>query len=112
MPTYVTLANFTDQGMKNIKDTTKRAEAFRKAGITVKEILWTQGQYDLVTIVEGSDDTANVGDVAECRQTGQYHGADAPRLHRSRYGQDSGKGYLARSGLIARSLAGVGDLWP
>jgi uncharacterized protein with GYD domain len=24
----------------------------------VKEILWTQGQYDLVTIVEGSDDTA------------------------------------------------------
>ena len=24
----------------------------------MKEILWTQGQYDLVTIVEGSDDTA------------------------------------------------------
>jgi len=62
MPTYVTLSNFTDQGMKNIKDTTKRAEAFRKAaketGITVKEILWTQGQYDLVTIVEAPDDAA------------------------------------------------------
>ena len=62
MPTYVTLSNFTDQGMKNIKDTTKRAEAFRKAaketGITVKEIVWTQGQYDLVTIVEAPDDAA------------------------------------------------------
>jgi uncharacterized protein with GYD domain len=62
MPTYVTLAHFTDQGMKNIKGTTKRAEAFKKAakeaGFTVKEILWTQGQYDLVTIVEGSDNTA------------------------------------------------------
>ena len=62
MPTYVTLANFTEQGMKNIKDTTKRAEAFRKAakeaGVTVKEIIWTQGQYDLITIVEGPDDTA------------------------------------------------------
>jgi len=63
MPTHVTLTSFTDQGMKNIKDTTRRAEALKKApkeaGITVKEILWTQGQYDLVTIVEGSDDTPN-----------------------------------------------------
>ena len=31
MPTYVTLSNFTHQGMKNIKDTTKRAEALEKA---------------------------------------------------------------------------------
>ena len=48
MPTYVTLSNFTEQGMKNIKDTAKRAEAFKKAaqeaGITIKELLWTQGQ--------------------------------------------------------------------
>ena len=61
MPTYVTLSNFTDQGMKNIRETTKRAEAFRKAakeaGITVKEILWTQGQYDAIAIFESPDDT-------------------------------------------------------
>ncbi len=62
MPTYVTLANFTDQGMKNIKDSTKRAEAFKKAateaGLTVKEIVWMQGPYDLITIIEGPDDIA------------------------------------------------------
>jgi len=62
MPTFVTLSNFTDQGMKSIKDTTKRAEAFKKAakdaGVTVKELLWTQGQYDLVTVLEASDETA------------------------------------------------------
>jgi uncharacterized protein with GYD domain len=62
MPTYVTLSNFSDQGMKGIKDTVKRSEAFRKAakeaGVTVKEILWTQGQYDVVTIVEGPDEIA------------------------------------------------------
>lgn len=62
MATYVTLANFTDQGMQNVKDTTKRAEAFRKAaseaGMTVKEIVWTHGPYDLITIVEAPDDTA------------------------------------------------------
>jgi uncharacterized protein with GYD domain len=60
MPTYVTLSNFTEQGMKNIKDTAKRAEAFKKAakeaGITIKEILWTQGQYDIVTVLEAPDE--------------------------------------------------------
>ena len=28
MPTYITLANFTDQGIRNFKDTPKRAQAF------------------------------------------------------------------------------------
>jgi uncharacterized protein with GYD domain len=60
MPTYVTLSNFTEQGMKNIKDTAKRAEAFKKAakeaGITIKELLWTQGQYDVVTVLEAPDE--------------------------------------------------------
>jgi uncharacterized protein with GYD domain len=60
MPIYVTLSNFTDQGIKNIKDTVKRSAAFKNAakaaGVTVKEIFWTQGQYDLVTIIEGPDE--------------------------------------------------------
>jgi uncharacterized protein with GYD domain len=46
--------------VKNIKETVHRFEAFRKAakevGVTVKENLWTHGQYDLVTIVEGPDE--------------------------------------------------------
>jgi uncharacterized protein with GYD domain len=62
MPTYVTLSNFTEQGMKNIKDTAKRAEAFKKAakeaGITIKELLWTQGQYDIVAVLEAPDEIA------------------------------------------------------
>ena len=60
MPTYVTLANFTDQGVRNAKDTLKRADAFKemakKHGVTVKDIYWTQGRYDIVTITEASDD--------------------------------------------------------
>ncbi|MGD0188282.1 MAG: GYD domain-containing protein [Roseiarcus sp.] len=62
MPSYVTLSKFTDQGIRDIKDTTKRAEAFKKAatnaGLAVKEILWTQGQYDLVTIIEAPNEVA------------------------------------------------------
>ncbi|MGH9425136.1 MAG: GYD domain-containing protein [Terriglobia bacterium] len=60
MATYIVLGNFTDQGVRSVKETTKRAEAFkemaRKAGIKVKEVYWTLGQYDLVTILEAPDE--------------------------------------------------------
>ena len=59
MATYVLLVSFTDQGIRNVKDTTKRAEAFRemakKAGATVKDLYWTLGKYDVVTIIEAPD---------------------------------------------------------
>jgi uncharacterized protein with GYD domain len=62
MPAYIILGNFSDQGIRNVKDSPKRAEALRamaaKLGITVKEIYWTLGQYDVVTIVEAPDDAA------------------------------------------------------
>jgi uncharacterized protein with GYD domain len=62
MPTYVTLANFTQQGITNIKDTAKRAEAYKtlakQFGCTVKEVFWTQGQYDIVAIVDAPDDAS------------------------------------------------------
>jgi uncharacterized protein with GYD domain len=30
MPTYITLSSFTDQGVRNAKDSPKRAEAFKE----------------------------------------------------------------------------------
>jgi uncharacterized protein with GYD domain len=58
---YVVLANFTDQGVKNVKDTTKRADAFKELakskGASVKDIYWTLGQYDIVATVDAPDDT-------------------------------------------------------
>ena len=60
MMTYVVLATFTDQGVKNAKDSPKRAEAFKQMaktfGVTVKDIFWTQGRYDVVTVVESPDE--------------------------------------------------------
>jgi len=62
MVTYVVLSNFTDQGIRNVKDSPKRADAFKEMaktfGVTVKEIVWTQGRYDIVTIVEAPDEAA------------------------------------------------------
>jgi uncharacterized protein with GYD domain len=54
------LLKFTDQGIRNIKDTTKRAAAFQemagKMGAKVIDHLWTMGQYDLVLHLEAPDD--------------------------------------------------------
>ena len=62
MVTYVVLANFTDQGARNVKDSPKRADAFKEMaktfGVTVKEIVWTQGRYDVVTVLEAPDEDA------------------------------------------------------
>ena len=60
MVTYVVLAKFTDQGAKTAKDSPKRAEAFKQMaktfGVTVKDIFWTQGRYDIITVVEAPDE--------------------------------------------------------
>jgi uncharacterized protein with GYD domain len=62
MVAYVVLANFTDQGVRNAKDSLKRAEAFKdlakKFGVTVRDIVWTQGRYDVVTIVDAPDESS------------------------------------------------------
>jgi len=62
MPTYVSLLNWTDQGIRNVKDTTKRAKAFQgiatKMKVKVKEIHWTMGCYDVVVVMEAPDDEA------------------------------------------------------
>ena len=59
MATFITLGNFTDQGIRNVKDSPQRAQAFKdaaeKAGVTVKDIYWTVGSYDIVTIVDAPD---------------------------------------------------------
>src|SRR5438128_9967974 len=60
MATYIMLASFTDQGIRKVKDSPKRAGAFKdmakKCGATVKDVFWTLGEYDVVAIVEAPDD--------------------------------------------------------
>ena len=62
MATFIALSNFTDQGIRNVKDTVKRAdavkEAAQKAGVTMKDIMWTLGSYDMVVTFEAPDDAS------------------------------------------------------
>lgn len=60
MVTYITLLNFTEQGIKNVKQTVPRAKAFeelvKKHGGTMKSLYWTQGAYDVVATIEAPDE--------------------------------------------------------
>ena len=60
MPTYVSLCNWTDQGIKNFKDTVSRGKeaeaAMAKLGVRFQSLYWTVGPYDLVAIVDADDE--------------------------------------------------------
>ena len=62
MGTYIALINFTDQGIRNIKDSPKRFDAATKLaksmGMKLKQGFYTMGQYDIVIIAEGTEEAA------------------------------------------------------
>jgi uncharacterized protein with GYD domain len=60
MPTYITLVRWTDQGIRNVKESADRYDDFKKMaekmGCTPKGIYLVTGRYDLVLVMEGPDD--------------------------------------------------------
>ena len=60
MATYIVLANFTDQGIRNIKQSPGRLDAARelarKLGAEFKDFYLTVGAYDIVCMLEAPDD--------------------------------------------------------
>ena len=60
MPTYISLIRYTDQGMRNIKESPKRLDAaknaFKAVGGELKQWYLALGRYDAVVISEGPDD--------------------------------------------------------
>ena len=59
MPTYISLINWTDQGIRNVKETLQRADSAgqlaQKHGSSL-QVYWTVGAYDIVAIFEAPDD--------------------------------------------------------
>jgi len=62
MPRYIVLVNWTEQGIRNVKQTLERTdsggEIAEKHGLTLEQAYWTVGPYDMVTIFEAPDDEA------------------------------------------------------
>jgi uncharacterized protein with GYD domain len=77
MPRYVVLYKFTDEGLKTIKETVNRAAEVRKMnesrGFKVIGTYWTQGQYDIVSIIESPDE--------ESMNAGLFNIASAGNVH-------------------------------
>jgi uncharacterized protein with GYD domain len=69
MPTFILSLNWTDQGIRSVKDAPKRSAAARdmakKLEVEIKQIFLTSGDSDLVVIV----DSMNGDNVAICNCT-------------------------------------------
>jgi uncharacterized protein with GYD domain len=60
MPTYVVLVNWTEQGVRNVKQTIERTdsggELAEKHGLKLERAYWTVGPYDMIAVFEAPDD--------------------------------------------------------
>jgi uncharacterized protein with GYD domain len=65
MPTYLVLYRFTEKGRLNMRETVRRASEIQKEnedrGFRILAHYWTQGQYDLVSLVEAPSEEAMLG---------------------------------------------------
>ena len=77
MVTYVIHVKFSQQGIKDIAHTTKRAAIFKdeakKLGVKVKDIYWTLGDHDGLLILEAPDDQTATAAVLHLGAMGNVH---------------------------------------
>jgi uncharacterized protein with GYD domain len=74
---YIALMNFTDKGLANVKATTQRAAAAKETagrfGVTMKEIYWTLGEYDVVAVLEAKDEQSLTAFALATASQGNVH---------------------------------------
>jgi uncharacterized protein with GYD domain len=74
VPTYIGLIDWTDQGIRNVKDTLQRADRAdqlgEKYGVKMERLYWTVGPHDLVGILEAPDEEAVSAFALELGATG------------------------------------------
>ena len=97
MPTYVSLLNWTDQGIRNVRDTVQRYERSQelqdKHGVRLEHIYWIVGPHDLVAIAEASDEESITAFFLELASTGNLRTTTLRA-----YDRDEMSGILGRLG--------------
>ncbi len=77
MATYITTVKYTQQGIKGIDETTKRAAAIKasgkKLGVKVTNIYWTLGDHDGVLIFEAPDSETATAFLLHIGSLGNVH---------------------------------------
>src|SRR5215211_7427686 len=97
MPTYVTLMNWTDQGIRTAKETVQRRDQANalaeKHGASIEQVYWTVGPYDLVTIIEAPDDESATAMLLELGSAGNLRTTTLRA-----YGREQMSGIIQRLG--------------
>jgi uncharacterized protein with GYD domain len=74
MPTYISLMNWTDQGVRTVRDTVHRREQAdalaEKYGARIEQVYWTVGPYDIVAITEAPDEESVTAMLLELASAG------------------------------------------
>jgi len=77
MATFITTIKFTEQGVKAIGETTKRADAFKaaakKMGVKVNQIYWTLGAFDGAIVFDAPDDETASAALLHLGTSGNVH---------------------------------------
>ena len=86
MARYVSLIQFTEQGIRNIKDTIKRGDAAmaeaEKMGLKIVEEFWTMGAYDVVVLFDAPDDETASAFILKIGALGNVKGQTMRAFHR------------------------------
>ena len=89
MTTYVCLANWTQKGIENVKESPDRLDAAREAleeqGVTLRDFYMTVGQYDFVMTLEASDDAALAKSLLGVAQAGSVRTTTLRAFSESEY---------------------------
>ena len=97
MPTYVVLMNWTDQGIRTVRETVQRREQAdalaEKHGARIEQVYWTVGSYDIVAIVEAPDDESTTAMLLELGSQGNLRTTTLRA-----YGHDEMQGIIQRLG--------------
>ena len=97
MATYVVLLKWTEQGIKNYKDSPSRGDAFmaraEQLGGKVKDIYWTLGPYDIVAVVEAPDDESMIAAMLELGARGNTRSTTMRAFSRGEF-----EGVIAKTG--------------
>jgi uncharacterized protein with GYD domain len=97
VPTFIALFNWTEQGAKTYKDSPSRAEAFNEQasslGVRLKDVYWTAGPYDLVGILEASDEESAAAALLQLASAGNLRTTTMRA-----YSSDEFKSVIAKAG--------------
>lgn len=87
MATYISTLRFTEQGVRSIGETTRRASAFKSAakkmGVKVVNIYWTLGAHDGVLIFEAPDEQTATAAMLQLASLGNVQTSTSPAFNSS-----------------------------